>query len=79
MPEQRVEAGRKGGAARIIKQRKEQTQLFDPKSRMQKHGNLAKWGVVIRGEHIPYENLSSDFIDNYLEHADPKDFKRKES
>lgn len=79
MPEQRIKAGEKGGAARIVKQREQQTQLFDPKRRMQKHGNLARWGVVIRGEHIQYENLSSDFISHSLEFADPKDFKRKKS
>ncbi len=74
-PEQRKAAGRKGGGKRIANQRANKTNLFDPKHMMQKKGNLSRWGVLINGVRIAYDDLSSDFIDYYLAYGDPKDFR----
>lgn len=68
-PEVRSEAGKLGGKARIEKQRREKTNLFDPKALMQKRGNLVRWGISINGKRIPYENLSEDFIEYHLHYG----------
>jgi hypothetical protein len=65
-PQQRVTAGKLGGKARIEKQKLQKIQAFDPNHIFQKHGNLKRWGIVINGKRIPYEKLSSDFINYHL-------------
>lgn len=65
--EQRSQAGKLGGKANTDKQKQEEKHFFDKKHRIQRKGNLTRWGAVINGERIPYKKLSSDFVDNYIE------------
>ena len=43
--------------------------MFDLKKSIQKKGNLVRWGVIINNIRVPYEKLSSDFIDYYIEYG----------
>jgi hypothetical protein len=70
-PSVRQKAGRLGAKARIEKQKKNLTGFFDSKKRVQRKGNLVRWGIVINGVRVPYKKLSSDFIDNYVEYGNP--------
>jgi hypothetical protein len=70
-PELRSKAGKIGGKAVTKKHKKNSTGMFDKKSFIQKKGNLVRWGVVINGKRVPYEKLSSDFIDYYLKFGNP--------
>lgn len=45
--------------------------MFDSKKRVQRKGNLVRWGIVINGTRIPFKKLSSDFIDYYIEYGNP--------
>ena len=65
-PEQRSKAGKRGAKARIAKQQNEKTALFDPTQIVQKKGNLVRWGIEIDGIRVPFEKLSSDFVDYHL-------------
>lgn len=65
-PLQRSKAGKLGARARIEKQKRDKTNLFDPTYKMQRKGNLVRWGVIIDGVRVPYKELSSDFVDDYL-------------
>jgi len=62
--DQRSRAGQIGGVSCTTKQRENKTGLFDPKAKVQRKGNLKRWGIKIDGVRIPYSELSSDFI-NY--------------
>ena len=46
---------------------------IDESHYIQKHGNLKRWGVKIKGVCIPYNRLSSDFINYYLAFGNPDD------
>jgi hypothetical protein len=70
-PEIRKKAGKLGGKAVTKKHRLNKTGMFDQKSCIQRKGNLVRWGIVIRGVRIPYEKLSSDFINYYIEYGNP--------
>lgn len=70
-PSLRKKAGKLGAKARIEKQKKSLSGLFDSKKRMQRKGNLVRWGIVINGIRIPFKKLSSDFIDYYIEYGNP--------
>lgn len=61
--EQRSNAGRSGGVSCTNTQRDNKTGFFDPKAKVQRRGNLKRWGIKIDGVRIPYSRLSSDFID----------------
>jgi hypothetical protein len=65
-PEQRSEAGKLGGIACTTKQKKEKKHLFDDKALIQKKGNLKRWGIKIDGIQVPFDNLSSDFVDYHI-------------
>ena len=73
-PQQRSHAGKLGGKARIAKQKREQTALFNPSKINQKKGNLIRWGIKIDGVRIPYENLSSDFVLYHLHFGTKKEY-----
>jgi hypothetical protein len=45
--------------------------MFDKKIHIQRKGNLVRWGIVINNVRIPYEKLSSDFINYYIEYGNP--------
>lgn len=45
--------------------------MFDEKRHIQRKGNLVRWGIVINNVRIPYEKLSSDFINYYIEYGNP--------
>jgi hypothetical protein len=70
-PELRKKAGKLGGKAVIKKHRLNKTGMFDQENRIQRKGNLVRWGIGIRGVRVPYEKLSSDFIDYYIEYGNP--------
>lgn len=70
-PSLRKKAGKLGAKARIEKQKKSLSGLFDSKNRMQRKGNLVRWGIVINGVRIPFKKLSSNFIDYYIEYGNP--------
>jgi len=61
--EQRSAAGHFGGVSCTNTQKETQTGFFDPKAKVQRRGNLKRWGIKIDGISIPYYRLSSDFID----------------
>jgi hypothetical protein len=61
--EQRSKAGHLGGVSCTNMQKDNQTGLFDPEAKVQRRGNLKRWGIKIDGVRIPYSSLSSDFID----------------
>ena len=65
-PEQRSEAGKLGAAAQHIVMRSAGKGFFSEKHQVQKLGNLKRWGIKIKGERIPFEKLSSDFIDYHI-------------
>lgn len=73
-PEQRSEAGKRGAKARIAKQQNEKTALFDPTQIVQKKGNLVRWGIEIDGIRVPFEKLSSDFVDYHLMYGTKKSY-----
>jgi hypothetical protein len=64
--QQRSEAGKLGAQVVIDRQRREKTHLFDPKAKIQRRGNLVRWGVIIDGTRIPFERLSETFVDYFL-------------
>lgn len=68
-PEQRSEAGKLGATAQHVVMRSAGKGFFSEKHHVQKLGNLKRWGIKIRGERIPFEKLSSDFIDHYIAHG----------
>jgi len=70
-PELRSQAGKRGGKAVIRKQKLNSSGMFDEKKRIQKKGNLVRWGIVINNVRLPYKKLSSDFIDYYVEYGNP--------
>lgn len=70
-PELRKKAGKLGGKAVIRKQKLNSTGMFDTKKRIQRKGNLVRWGIIINNVRVLYENLSSDFIDYYIEYGNP--------
>jgi len=61
--DQRSNAGHVGGISCTNMQRENKTGLFDPKAKVQRKGNLKRWGIKIDGVRIPFSKLSSDFID----------------
>jgi hypothetical protein len=61
--EQRSNSGHIGGISCTNMQRENKTGLFDPRAKVQRKGNLKRWGIKIDGVRIPYSRLSSDFID----------------
>lgn len=61
--DQRSNAGHVGGISCTNMQRENKTGFFDPKAKVQRKGNLKRWGIRIDGVRIPYYKLSSDFID----------------
>jgi hypothetical protein len=73
-PEQRSEAGKRGAKARIAKQQKEKTALYDPTQIVQKKGNLVRWGIEIDSIRVPFEKLSSDFVDYHLMYGTKKSY-----
>nr|AWX53465.1 hypothetical protein [Scotinosphaera sp. NIES-154] len=70
-PSLRKRAVKLGAKARIEKQKKSLSGLFDSKKRVQRKGNLVRWGIVINGVCLPFKKLSSDFIDYYIEYGNP--------
>ena len=60
---QRSKAGKAGGSSCLTMQKETKTGFFDPRARVQRKGNLKRWGIKIDGVRIPYSQLSSDFID----------------
>lgn len=76
-PEQRSEAGKLGAKARIAKQQTEKTALFDETHIIQKRGNLVRWGIEIDGIRVPFEKLSSDFVDYHLMYGTRKSYNNK--
>ena len=73
-PYQRSDAGKKGGKACTEKQKADKKHFFDEKSRIQKRANLVRWGIVINGVRIPFEKLSSDFVDYHIEYGTQKSY-----
>jgi hypothetical protein len=73
-PEHRSEAGKLGAKARIAKQQTEKTALFDRTHIIQKKGNLVRWGITIDGIRVPFEKLSSDFVDYHLMYGTKKSY-----
>nr|YP_010987552.1 HNH endonuclease [Hydrocytium acuminatum]WOR09597.1 HNH endonuclease [Hydrocytium acuminatum] len=65
-PEQRSKASKLGVKARISKQQTEKTAFFDETHSIQKKANLVRWGIKIDNIRVPFEKLSSDFVDYYL-------------
>ena len=65
-PDQRSHAGRLGGKKRILNQRRQKIGFFRPDSLVQKRANLVRWGIIIDNVRIPFEKLSSTFVDYYL-------------
>jgi len=63
-PHQRSAVGKKGGKAVTDVQRKEKKGLFDLKARVQKKGNLKRWGIEIDGVRIP-----SHFVEGRISEA----------
>lgn len=70
-PELRSKVGKLGGKAVIRKQKLNSTGMFDKKKHIQRKGNLVRWGIVINNVRIPYEKISSDFINYYIEYGNP--------
>lgn len=70
-PELRVKAGKLGGKAVTDKHKADETGMFHKKKYIQKKGNLVRWGVFINNRRVLYKNLSSDFIDYYIEYGNP--------
>lgn len=71
MPELRSKAGKLGGKTISEKHKKNEQGMFNKKRYIQRKGNLVRWGVLINNKRILYKNLSSDFIDYYLEYGNP--------
>lgn len=63
---QRSQAGQRGGKAVTKQHFASKTSMFDPKSSIQKRGNLKRWGILIDNQRIPYKRLSSDFIEYHI-------------
>jgi hypothetical protein len=61
--DQRSRSGQIGGVSCTNMQRENKTGFFDPKAKVQRKGNLKRWGIKIDGVRIPYSRLSSDFVD----------------
>lgn len=72
--EQRSSAGKIGAQKTLQLQRNTNTGFFDPKSTLQKLGNLKRWGIKIDGVRIPFKNLSSDFIDYHINKGTNKEY-----
>nr|YP_636211.1 putative site-specific DNA endonuclease [Tupiella akineta]AAV80635.1 putative site-specific DNA endonuclease [Tupiella akineta] len=70
-PKFRSKAGKLGGKAISEKHKRDEFGMFDKKKRIQRKGNLVRWGILINKKRIPYKNLSSDFIDYYIEYGNP--------
>jgi hypothetical protein len=65
-PEQRSKAGKLGAIAQHALLRSTGKGFFSDKHYVQKLGNLKRWGIKINRERIPFEKLSSDFIDYHI-------------
>lgn len=65
-PELRSRAGRLGGKKVSAQQKKDKKHFFDPKKSIQRKGNLVRWGAVVDGVRVPYNKLSPEFIEKYL-------------
>jgi hypothetical protein len=70
-PELRSKAGKLGGKAISEKHKRDGLGMFDKKKRIQRKGNLVRWGILINKKRIPYKKLSSDFIDYSIEYGNP--------
>lgn len=65
-PELRSKAGKSGSKSTLQYQRETKTGFFNPKATIQKLANLKRWGIVIDNTRVPYDQLSSDFIDYHI-------------
>lgn len=72
--EQRSTAGKVGAQVTINHQRETQTGFFNPKATLQKLANLKRWGIKIDGVRVPFEKLSSDFIDYQINLGTNKEY-----
>lgn len=71
-PELISKAGKLGVAARIRKQKRSLSGLFDAKKRIQRKVNLVRWTVVINNVRISYKKLSSEFVNYFVEYGLPQ-------
>lgn len=72
--QQRSQAGKRGGKSTTNQQFLEKKGMFDPKAFVQKRGNLKRWGIMIDNLRIPYNCLSSDFIEYYIQYGTQKSY-----
>lgn len=72
--EQRSKAGKRGGRKVTDKHKLNKTGMFNPKAIIQKRGNLKRWGIVIDGQRIKYDRLSSDFIEYHIHYGTQKSY-----
>lgn len=72
--QQRSQAGKRGGKSTTNQQFLEKKGMFDPKAFVQKRGNLKRWGIMIDNQRIPYNSLSSDFIEYYIQYGTQKSY-----
>lgn len=72
--QQRSQAGKRGGKSTTNQQFLEKKGMFDPKAFVQKRGNLKRWGIMIDNQRIPYNCLSSDFIEYYIHYGTQKSY-----
>ncbi len=68
-PELRSKAGKIGGKAVTAKHKASSTSMFNKDTRIQRKGNLVRWGVLINNIRVSYKKLSSDFINYYIEYG----------
>lgn len=71
MPTLRSRAGKLGAKAIIRKQKINLSGMFSKKIRIQRKGNLVRWGILVNNVRIPYKKLSSGFVDYYIEYGNP--------
>ena len=73
-PEQRSSTGRLGAAAHHLVMKSSQKGLWSKDNHIQKLANLKRWGIKINGKRIPFESLSSDFIDYHILYGNQKEY-----
>lgn len=73
-PELRSKAGKFGSTAQQKIMKKDKKGFFSSTSYIQKLGNLKRWGIVINGKRIPFESLSSDFINYHIAYGTKKSY-----
>lgn len=73
-PEQRSRAGKIGGRKVSLQQRAEKKHFFEKNNPMQRKGNLKRWGIKVDGIRVPYEKLSSEFIEYHIRSSTQKEY-----